>query len=176
MIGNISFMDTQYTVSSQGRSPVALASSSITARLGVSPTPWLPFSRLNTKFSSPPQSLPPGGPSAQNAPLSQSVLTHRAKPRSDGTTPNIFRVQGKSTTAGSHTVDGTWLSHTPCSPTWECCGVRTAVAGSWLVGKTSSPFLAPFPHPERTCAHLSVRIKAQARSLSSQPLPAGPGL
>lgn len=108
---------------------------------------------LNTSFyhySSPPQSHPFVGPSAQNVPpvLALSMPTHPAKPRSNGTTHNIFRAQSKSANGGSHATERRQTSQTPCSSTWECCGIRATTHGFLLVAKTSSPF---FPHPSFLC-------------------------
>lgn len=68
-----------------------------------------------------------------------SIPTQLAKPRSNWTTPNIFRAQGKSTDGWSHTIDGIWtlrLLHT--SSTYE---------------RLSFPILGSFAHHERTCEH-----------------------
>ena len=79
-----------------------------------------------------------------------SFPTQLAKPRSNWTTPNIFRAQGKSTDGWSHTIDGIWtlrILHT--SSTYE---------------RLSFPLLGSFAHHERTCEHPRGHIKVSAHS------------
>lgn len=72
-------------------------SSQVAVRLSVSQMQRLPLRSLNTSFPSHLRAFTYVGPSAQNVPLvlGQLIPTHLAKPRSNGTTPNIFRLKAR---------------------------------------------------------------------------------